>query len=172
MQKFWRPRKEFSRNFNSFFSFSGYLLVYEKQIEINSSSVTFDVDIKNDLEVSQPFYDQFVDVSVEFTDKLTAQLAAAKTKVNIMQYNYQIFFKGASSFKPGLLYVFKLTVKKFDGSPADENSPISVQTGFDDNQPLIETFTLDVTGSVDLQTGVAMNATSLEIIVSREILNE
>lgn len=149
------------------FKLYGYLLAHERTIVINSSAVTFDVDIKIDLKVLELYYDQFFEITVEFTDKLTNQLASASTQVNILQYRNQILFKGANTFKPGLPYVFQLTVKKFDGSPAAENSPILIRTSFDANEPMNQSFVLDDAGTIALEDQVPVNASSLLISVSK-----
>lgn len=143
----------------------GYQIIHERWIIVNSSSITFDVDIKKDLKIEQIYYDQSILVEVQFTDKQTAQLAAASTEFNLVQFRHTIVFKGLPNFKPGLPYVFKVTVKKLDGSPAAENSQILIQTFYNGASPLNHTFTLDETGSVDLDTEVPLNATYLEIIV-------
>lgn len=144
----------------------GYQIIHERSVIINSSSITFDVDVVKDLKIDQIYYDQSITVEVQFTDKQTAQLAAARTEFTLVQFRHSILFKGASNFKPGLPYVFKVTVKKLDGSPAAEGSKISIQTIFNDQSPLNQTFFLDDTGSVDLDTDVPLNATYLQIIVS------
>lgn len=143
--------------------------MHQRSVNINSSSVTFDVDFINDFAITEIFYDQYVSIEVEFVDSLTAQLAAASTNVNIARFRHEISYKGASIFKPGLPYIFKLTVKKFDGSPANEHSEIFVKTAFNDAPPLEEHFTLESSGTVDLETMVPINATSLQIFVSNLI---
>jgi hypothetical protein len=148
-----------------YFKRFGYELIHQRKIDINATTISFAVDIKNDLKILQNFFDQNVKIEVEFTDKLTAQLAAASTELIIKQFRHSIVFTGPSNFKPGLPFVFKLTVKKFDGSPATENSIIRLSTTFDGKNTLNETFQLDFTGSVDLEIEVLANATSLEILV-------
>lgn len=144
----------------------GYQIVHERSVVINSSSITFDVDIKKDLKIDELYFDQSITVEIQFTDKQTAKLASAATSFMISQFRHSIVFKGPQNFKPGLPYVFQLTVKKLDGSPAAENSQISLQTTFDGESPLNQTFLLDNVGSVDLETEVPVNATYLEVTVS------
>jgi Macroglobulin domain MG3 len=144
----------------------GYQIIHERSVVINSSSVTFEVDIKKDLKIDLIYYDESILVEIQFTDKQTAQLAAATTEFTLVQFRHTIIFKGVSNFKPGLPYVFKYTVKKLDGSPAAANSEIIVQTTFNGGSPLKQTFVLDNMGSVDLESEVSLNATYLEITVS------
>lgn len=105
-------------------------------------------------------------VDVQFTDKLTAQLASTSAQVNVLQYRHKIIIDGPPNFLPGLPYIYKVTVKKFDGSPAPENAPFNVTTTFDNADPLNETFTLNNLGSQDVVSSVPVNATSIQISVS------
>lgn len=148
------------------FKLYGHQIVHERSVVINSSSVTFDVDIKNDLKIDYIFFDQSILVEIQFTDKLTAKLASAATQFTLSEYRHSIVFKGPDNFKPGLPYVFQVTIKKLDGSPAAENSPISIQTTFDAKSKLNQTFLLNNVGSVDLETAVPVNATLMEVFVS------
>jgi Macroglobulin domain MG3/Macroglobulin domain MG4 len=143
----------------------GYQILYERSVTINASSITFDVDFTKDLKIDQIYYDQSILVEVQFTDKQTGQLAAASTEFTLVQFRHTIVFQGAPNFKPGLPYVFKVTVKKLDGSPAAENSNILIQTVFNGESIFNQTFTLDSAGSVDLESDVPLNATYAEFIV-------
>lgn len=148
--------------------FLGYNLIYERSLSIDSAAVTFDVDMKKDLAIAEVFYDQFLVIEVQFTDNLTGQLAFASAQLNILQFRNKILFDGASNFKPGMFYSYKLTAQKFDGSPAPADSKITSQIIVDgEASSSNQTFTLDNTGSVETQTFVSLNTTSLQINVSR-----
>jgi hypothetical protein len=144
----------------------GYQIVHERSLTINASSVTFDVDIKNDLKIDVLYYDQQILVEVQFTDKQTAQLASAVTQFNLVQSRFTISILGMPNFKPGLPYVFTVFVKNLDGSPVAENSEILLQTSFNGVVIPNDTFTLDNMGAVELEEKVPMNTTYLEITVS------
>lgn len=111
-------------------------------------------------------YDTAIAIEVEFVDTLTAQLASASTQISILQFRNKILFSGDSSFKPGLPYVFELTVVKFDGSPAPRKSKILVQTITDERKSQNQTLSLDGSGKVDVEVAIPANATDLQILVS------
>ena len=144
----------------------GYDIVYERSVAINSSSVTFDVDIKNDLKLDIIYSSVIFAVEIQFTDKLTAQLATATSEFLVVESRHTILVKGAPNFKPGLPYVFSVIVKNLDDSPVSQGSEINLKTAFNDVYGTNQTFELDLMGSVELEENVPSNAYSIKITVS------
>jgi hypothetical protein len=144
----------------------GYQIVHERSVVIDSSSLTFDIDIKNDLKIDILHFDMEILAEIQFTDKQTGQLASAVTQFSIVLSRHSIILKGMENFKPGLPYVFSVFVKNLDGSPAPENSEIIVQTSFNDVISPNTTFKLDSMGSLELEEKVPLNTSYMEITVS------
>ena len=105
-------------------------MLHTRTVEITSASSTFDVDMIKDLGLTYFNWDHSISIEVEFTDKLTAKVDSASTKCTIISQKYKIFFNIPDYFKPGLPISYKVTVQKYDGSPAPAGSMFSVSTTF------------------------------------------
>lgn len=95
----------------------GSSVLYERSVNINSASETFEVDIVDDLKLTEIYYDQNVDIEVEFTETITRKTVRGSSSITIVQYPYTAIFTGDDFFSPNTLYDFKLTLRKFDGTP-------------------------------------------------------
>lgn len=143
--------------------------MYSKTVEITSSVTTFDVDIANDLGIKQLDYDMSVAIEVEFTDKLTAQLASAYTQMELIFNINRVTIETPDHFNPGLPVTYKVMIQKYDGSPAPANSKFTVMTSFDYESLTTTnaTFTLDNTGTKEIViANVPSNATHIQITVN------
>ena len=105
-------------------------MLHTRTVEITSASTTFDVDIIKDLGSKYFNKDQFISIEVEFTDRFTAKVDYASTKCMLISQKYKIIFNKPDFFKPGLPISYKVTVQKYDGSPAPAGSMFSVSTTF------------------------------------------
>ena len=148
----------------------GYLVMHTRTVNIESSgNAVFDVNIIKDLKLNTNYYDQQITVTVDFTDSLTSKSASASTEVTICQYRYKIEFKGSSTFKPNLPYIFDFVVKRFDGVPAAANTDIFIRTEFDySSGSAVESFVLDNAGDIELETDMPPSASSIQIYATYE----
>lgn len=151
------------RDLIAFPGFSGYQLAYQRTVAINASAVTFEVDFQTDLLMIEDFYDQFVTVTVDFTDSLTGQLATTSQDVKCLQYEYQLTASGSSTFSPGLQYTFGITAVHYDGKPAVIGSSINITTAFDDAAPVTQVLQIDDMSSAHLTVTVPLNTSVIHI---------
>jgi hypothetical protein len=89
--------------------------IYVKTVQISSAAETFMVSIFNDLKISS---EQYVNVEVVFTEKLTKKTALATGNVYIAQYAYELLVTGSDSFASGQPYSFTVSARKIgSGTP-------------------------------------------------------
>lgn len=93
-------------------------VLYTKTIDIDSEKESFIVDIKNDLGINQPTYDNIV-VTVDFTEKVTGKTVSSSKNIQIVPYAYSMVFTddGANTqFTANTEMRVRLTMKKSDGT--------------------------------------------------------
>lgn len=100
-------------------------VLYTRTIDINSQSVSFQVDIEKDLGITQATYDN-VQVKVDFTEKVTKKVVSANTNIQIVPYAYSISFTDDgtinSAYEPNTELKLKLSIAKSDGTPVKIHS--------------------------------------------------
>lgn len=101
-------------------------MLHTRTVEVAAIPTSFDVDMVNDLSLRNEYYDVPISIEVEFTDKLTAMFASATTEIMLIFYKYKFAFNNPVYFKPGLPLTYKVTIQKYDGSPAPEGSKVLV----------------------------------------------
>lgn len=96
-------------------------VVFEKSVNIDSASVTFDVDIVKDLGIQDAHW-EYVQVEVVFTENFTKKQAEANAALTVVQFAYEAVFVGEPSFTSNKPYNFEISLRKFDGTSVRINS--------------------------------------------------
>ena len=144
-------------------------MLHTRTVKITSASTTFDVNIAVDLKMIGVTWDQSISIEVEFTDQLTGKLASARAQVTLTYNKYKIIFVNPDNFKPGLPFSYKVTVQKYDGSPAPVNSMFSVTTtyNYEASKLAPEKYSLDAAGTKEvIIEKVPVGTTVIKITVS------
>lgn len=126
--------------------------VLQKTVTINSGTATFELDIKNDLQLPAGQYGYF-DASVVFEDSLTGNKVIDSKSFRIIPNTYRFRSTTEGLAKPGSPLKFTIIMERYDGSPA----PAGTQLRIEANQPSTipsQTLTIGddgtVTSSVDI----------------------
>ena len=77
----------------------GYNVIFQRFVNINSASETFDVNIVTDLGLTD-VWQETVNIDVEFTETLTKKKAVAADSFSIVRYAYKVISTGESTFAP------------------------------------------------------------------------
>ena len=144
-------------------------MLHTRTVKITSASTTFDVNIALELKMTGVTWDQSISIEVEFTDQLTGKLASARAQVTLIYNKYKIIIVNPDDFKPGLPFSYKVTVQKYDGSPAPVNSMFSLRTIYfnDTSKPAPENHVLDAAGTKEvIIEKVPVGTTIIQITVS------
>lgn len=88
--------------------------LFQRTVNINSASETFDVDIIKDLNIENTFAET-IDIDVEFTEELTRKSVQAAATILIVQFSYSAVYTGDPSFSADTIYDLKVSLRKFDG---------------------------------------------------------
>lgn len=143
------------------------LIKFQKTSNIEDE-FTMDIDIKNDLRMSEITKPTLINIKADFLEDKTLKTYSATTKVSIELSEFIV--KSVHSpvyFKPSIPYSFTLAVTKLDEYPVlNSKTQIEVVVTDDDGFKLVEgNFTLDPnTGTVDITaTGISLTASYLKI---------
>ena len=98
----------------------GALQLFQRTVNINSESVTFDVDIIKDLKIENNFAET-IDIDVEFTEELTRKTVQAQASILIVQNSYSVVFTGDPSFIANTTYNLKVSLRDFNGRSVSVN---------------------------------------------------
>jgi hypothetical protein len=93
------------------------VVIFQKSVNINAASVTFDVDVKKDLGLSDSDNYVYIDIAVEFTETLTKKVSKVDSNVLVLRYSYEAILTRAQSFSPYTIYNFSISLRRFDGTP-------------------------------------------------------
>lgn len=113
----------FSQNSYVFSQCGGYRpflkVLFVKTIEINSQSETFNVDLAQDLGITQND-NGYIQVSVVFTEEVTGKYVTADASIDIVQYSFEVLFSDNLNtnnyYTANSTIQLKISVRKTDGT--------------------------------------------------------
>lgn len=112
----------FSKNYYGYKGNGQYGLIvqnlYTRVLNINSTSQTFQVDLRNDLQITQPY--ESVNVLVVFTESITRKQVSASRSFYTTQFAYDIVWSdnlfNTQTYSLNDTINVKATLKKQDGT--------------------------------------------------------
>jgi len=100
--------------------------MFKKTVTINSGTATFELDIKNDLQLSAGHY-RYYDANVVFEDSLTGNKVSDSKRFVIIPNTYSFRSKTESIAKPGSPLKFIIIMERYDGSPAPAGTKLRIE---------------------------------------------
>ena len=147
---------------------------YLEATEHTTGETSFEINLKNDLLVTDSSFDIDLTCGATYIDDFTRKTAKAATVTAIIhKFKYRIEYDSKqNNIKPGLPFEFTLNVLKFDGSPANQDprrkrdiQEVAVSITFGDSESETH-YPLDSMGHAQVTVDVPENASNLRITVS------
>lgn len=136
---------------------------YKKVIEIESGSASFEIDMKENLQMRTE-RSGTVEISLTFNDPLTHTTVKDSASVYISEYKYNIDIT-ADPFVPGTPFNFNVKVTDFEQKPAPAGTKVEVSFKNPDTIPP-RTLTLDSDGSATSTVNIPPNEPNFQIMFS------
>ena len=94
-------------------------VLYTRTVDINSTSQSFNVDIKKDLGLTSRIYENII-AKVDFTEEITKKTVSTSDNIQIVPYAYSFNFDDDGTYgayAPNTIVNVKLSLAKSDGTP-------------------------------------------------------
>jgi hypothetical protein len=104
------------------------VLIFQKQVNIDSASEIFDVDLLKDLKV-EPQTSENLEIEVVFTEELTRKSVSATSYLSIVPFAYELVLtslSGDNYFAPNSIFKYQIAMRRNDGTSAPAGTKVQI----------------------------------------------